>query len=435
MYAPIQVTLNAHISSGFASWVPVPPASHFPLANLPYGVFSTEDQPQHRIGVAIGDQILDLSKISHLFGGLLKTHQHVFREETLNSLMALSPEHWAEARATLTALLESSCPTLRDSPLRGAVLVLQAKAAMHLPASIGDYTDFYSSLDHATNVGTMFRGKDNALMPNWKHLPVGYHGRASSVVVSGTNIRRPLGQTRPVDTEPPVFGPCRLMDFELEMAFFVGGACPVLGDAITAEQADRNIFGMVVMNDWSARDIQKWEYIPLGPFGAKNLGTSISPWVVTMAALQPFAVPNYVQDPEPFPYLRHSDPYTFNVDLEVAITQADGEGGVVSRSNFRHMYWTMKQQLAHHTVTGCNMRPGDLLASGTISGPDPGSFGSMLELSWRGAKTVPLGDSGQERKFLKDGDTVTMTGVCRGPGGLNIGFGAVRGEVLPARQA
>jgi len=350
---------------------------------------------------------LDLSKISNLFSGpLLKTQQHVFRETTLNGLMALSKEHWAEARATLTTLLSSDCPVIRDSSLKETSLVAQASAKMHLPATIGDYTDFYSSLDHATNVGTMFRGKENALMPNWKHLPVGYHGRASSVVVSGTPVRRPNGQTRPVDTEPPKFGPCRLMDFELEMAFFVGGDCPPMGESITAQQADKHIFGMVVMNDWSARDIQKWEYIPLGPFGAKNLGTSISPWVVTMEALKPFAVANYEQDPAPFSYLRHPDPFTFNIELDVEIHPKDGQGGTVSKSNFRYMYWTMKQQLAHHTVTGCNMKPGDLLASGTISGPEPGSFGSMLELSWRGAKTVPLGSSGQERKFLQDGDTV-----------------------------
>jgi len=416
------------------SWISVAPDSHFPLQNLPYGVFSTASQPEQRIGVAIGDQILDLSKISNLFSGpLLKTKQHVFRETTLNGLMALSKEHWAEARATLTTLLSRDCPTIRDSSLKETCLLPQASAKMHLPATIGDYTDFYSSLDHATNVGTMFRGKDNALMPNWKHLPVGYHGRASSVVVSGTPVRRPNGQTRPVDTEPPKFGPCRLMDFELEMAFFVGGDCPPMGDSITAQEADKHIFGMVLMNDWSARDIQKWEYIPLGPFGAKNLGTSISPWVVTMEALKPFAVPNYEQDPAPFPYLRHPDPFTFNIELDVEIHPKDGQGGTVSKSNFRYMYWTMKQQLAHHTVTGCNMRPGDLLASGTISGPEPGSFGSMLELSWRGAKTVALGSSGQERKFLQDGDTVKMVGVCRGAG-FTIGFGEVSGEVLPAHQ-
>jgi len=415
------------------SWVPVSPDSHFPLQNLPYGVFSTPGQPQHRIGVAIGDQILDLSKVSHLFSGpLLKSHQQVFREATLNSLMGLTKEHWAEARATLSHLLARDCATVRDSSLKETAMVPQSCATMHLPATIGDYTDFYSSLDHAKNVGTMFRSKENALMPNWKYLPVGYHGRASSVVISGTPVRRPNGQTRPVETEPPKFGPCRLMDFELEMAFFVGGSCPALGDSITAQQAGDHIFGMVLMNDWSARDIQKWEYIPLGPFGAKNMGTSISPWVVTMAALQPFAVANYSQDPAPFPYLLHSDPYTFNIELEVSIQPKEGPGGTVTKSNFRHMYWTMKQQLAHHTVTGCNMRPGDLLASGTISGPEESSFGSMLELCWKGSRQVPLGDSGVDRKFLQDGDTVTMTGLCRGPG-YSLGFGAVTGQVLPAR--
>merc|ERR1712156_42227 len=415
------------------SWVQVNQDSHFPLENLPYGVFSTECHPDHRIGVAIGDQVLDLSKVSHLFTGpLLAHHQQVFRASTLNRLMGLTKDHWSEARATITSLLSASNATLRDNQvLRSEALIPQQKVKMHLPATIGDYTDFYSSLDHATNVGIMFRGKENALMPNWKHLPVGYHGRASSVVVSGTPIRRPLGQTKPSDTEPPKFGPCRLMDFELEMAFFVGGPSNDLGNPIKIENAEDHIFGMVVMNDWSARDIQKWEYVPLGPFGAKNLGTSISPWVVTMEALKPFAVPNYVQDPKPLPYLQHQDPYTFDIQLEVAIKPAGSHSASpVSQSNFKYMYWTMKQQLAHHTITGCNMRPGDLLASGTISGPESSSYGSMLELSWRGSKTVPLQDGG-ERKFLQDGDTVIMTGVCKGQK-FNIGFGSVMGEVLPA---
>merc|ERR1719167_817729 len=320
--------------------------------------------------------------------------------------MSLPRRCWLEARTTITSLLSQENSVLRDNaPLRSEALVPQQKVKMHLPATIGDYTDFYSSLDHATNVGIMFRGKENALMPNWKYIPVGYHGRASSVVVSGTPIRRPNGQTRPVETEPPKFGPCRLMDFELEMAFFVGGLTPKRGEPIRIEEAEKHIFGMVLMNDWSARDIQKWEYVPLGPFLGKNLGTSISAWVVTMEALKPFAVSNYEQDPAPFPYLRHPDPFTFNIELDVEIHPKDEQGGTVSKSNFRYMYWTMKQQLAHHTVTGCNMRPGDLLASGTISGPEPGSFGS----------------SGQERKFLQDGDTVKMIGVCRGAG-FTIGF-------------
>lgn len=414
------------------SWIPVPPSSNFPLENLPYGIFSTASEPQHRIGVAIGDHILDLSKISHLFDGpLLSDNQAVFQQSTLNGLMSLTRSCWVEARKRLTSLLSTTSPTIRDNlQLKERCLVLQTEATMHLPAKIGDYTDFYSSLDHATNVGTMFRGKDNALMPNWKYLPVGYHGRASSVVVSGTPIRRPNGQTRPVDTEPPKFGPCRLMDFELEMAFFVGGVTPAMGQPINMKNAEEHIFGMVVMNDWSARDIQKWEYIPLGPFGAKNLGTSISPWVVTMEALKPFAVDNYEQDPKPFKYLEHSDKYTFDIKLNVSVQPDGGQPSTIAVSNFKHMYWTMKQQLVHHSITGCNMTAGDLLASGTISGPDASSFGSMLELTWRGTKPLKL-DDGSERKFLQDGDTVIMEGVCQA-NGVRIGFGSVTGKVMPA---
>ncbi|MCL4133038.1 UNVERIFIED_CONTAM: hypothetical protein GTU68_027359 [Idotea baltica] len=300
---------------------------------------------------------------------------------------------------------------------------------MHLPATIGDYTDFYSSIDHATNVGTMFRGKENALMPNWRHLPVGYHGRASSVVVSGTPLRRPSGQTRPSEEQPPAHTPSKLLDFELEMAFFTGPGNE-LGAPIPVESAHKHIFGMVVMNDWSARDIQKWEYVPLGPFGAKNFGTSISPWVVPMEALMPFVVDNYAQDPAPLPYLRHQDKFNFDIMLEVAIKQNASVASIVTRSNFRHMYWTMKQQLAHHTVTGCNMRPGDLLASGTISGPTPNSFGSMLELSWKGTKPVDLG-GGVTRKFIQDGDEVIVSGYCQG-NGFRVGFGECTGKVLPA---
>jgi len=302
---------------------------------------------------------------------------------------------------------------------------------MHLPAHIGDYTDFYSSIDHATNVGKMFRDPANALLPNWRHIPVGYHGRASSVVVSGTPLHRPSGQQRPFDTQPPVFGPCKLLDFELEVGFFTGPGNN-LGEPIPIDKTEDHIFGLVLTNDWSARDIQKWEYVPLGPFLAKNFGTTISPWVVPMAALQEFAVTNAAQDPKPFPYLQHSNPYSFNVNLTVAIKpEVSGTETVVCRSNFKHMYWTMKQQLAHHTVTGCNIRPGDLLASGTISGPTPDSFGSMLELSWRGSKPVPMND-GSTRKFLQDGDEVILRGFAQGEG-YRIGFGKCSGKVLPAK--
>lgn len=353
-------------------------------------------------------------------------------QQVLNGFMGLGKDAWKETRDTLQRILCSSEGVLRDDSKRQSrCLLKQESVTMHLPANIGDYTDFYSSKNHATNVGMMFRGKDNALMPNWVHLPVGYHGRASSVVVSGTPVRRPVGQTRPDDTKPPIFGPCKLLDFELEMAFFCGPGNN-LGEPITMDKAEDHIFGMVVMNDWSARDIQKWEYVPLGPFLAKNFATSISPWVVTMDALQDFALANSVQDPAPLPYLQHTDPYTFDVNLQVALQSENAKAPVtICSSNFKHMYWTPKQQIVHHTVTGCNVRPGDLMGSGTISGTTPDSFGSMLELSWKGTKPVDLG-GGITRKFLQDGDEVIMTGYCQG-NGYRVGFGECRSKILPAK--
>uniref|UniRef100_A0A665T9Y7 Fumarylacetoacetase n=1 Tax=Echeneis naucrates TaxID=173247 RepID=A0A665T9Y7_ECHNA len=438
------------------SFIKADATSDFSFYNLPYGIFSTPDNPKHRIGVAIGDQILDLSVIKSLFEGpVMSKHQDVFDQPTLNAFMALGYEAWREARRTLQMLLSANEPTLRDDiSLRSRAFVHQSAATMHLPAEIGDYTDFYSSRDHATNVGIMFRGKENALMPNWLRLPVGYHGRASSVVVSGTPIRRPSGQMRPDQSKPPVFGPSKQLDIELEMAFFVGGGNK-LGDPIPITKAHEHIFGMVLMNDWSARDIQSWEYVPLGPFLGKNFGTTISPWVVPMEALMPFAEPNavqvtvcwmdeyaqmflallflFLQDPEPLPYLQHHDSYTFNINLFVSLKGQDmTESAIISRSNFKYMYWTMKQQLTHHTVNGCNVRPGDLLASGTISGPHPESFGSMLELSWRGSKNIDLG-GGDTRTFLKDGDEVTITGYCQGDG-HRVGFGPCTATILPAWQ-
>uniref|UniRef100_A0AAQ4QU76 Fumarylacetoacetase n=1 Tax=Gasterosteus aculeatus aculeatus TaxID=481459 RepID=A0AAQ4QU76_GASAC len=402
------------------SFLKVDASSDFSFHNLPYGIFSTPDHPKRRIGVAIGDQILDLSVIMSLFRGpVMSKHQDVFAQATLNAFMALGFEAWTEARRTLQMLLSANESTLRDDvSLRSRAFVHQSAATMHLPADIGDYTDFYSSRDHATNVGTMFRGKENALMPNWLRLPVGYHGRASSVVVSGTPIRRPSGQMRPDQTKPPVFGPSKQLDIELEMAFFVGGGNQ-LGEPIPIGKAHEHIFGMVLMNDWSARDIQAWEYVPLGPFLGKNFGTTISPWVIPMEALLPFAEPNPIQDPEPLLYLQHPDAYTFNINLFVSLKGT-------------YMYWTMKQQLTHHTVNGCNMRPGDLLASGTISGPDSESFGSMLELSWRGSKNINLG-GGETRTFLMDGDEVTITGFSQGDG-YRVGFGPCMGTILPALQ-
>ncbi|XP_015596619.1 fumarylacetoacetase [Cephus cinctus] len=416
------------------SFVEYGPDCDFPIENLPYGVFSTNDNPKKRIGVAIGDEILDLSAISHLFNGpLLEKHQNVFQQDCLNDFMSLGRPAWIEARLILQNLLSVDNSTLQHNEIRSKAFVSQKAATMHLPAKIGDYTDFYSSIHHARNVGIMFRSEENALMPNWKYLPVGYHGRASSVVVSGTPIRRPWGQTLPVEGAEPAFCPSRLMDFELEVAIFVGGPPTNLGDTITAKKAYAHIFGMVTMNDWSARDIQKWEYVPLGPFGSKNLGTTISPWIVTMEALEPFKVPNYPQDPKPFSYLQHEEPCNFDIHLEVDIKPPGGVVTTITRSNYKFMYWTPQQQLAHHTVTGCNINPGDLMASGTISGDTANSYGSMLELCWKGTKTIPMKD-GTTRKFLQDNDEVIIRGYCLGQG-YRIGFGPCAGKLLPAHPA
>lgn len=300
---------------------------------------------------------------------------------------------------------------------------------MLLPVEVGDYTDFYSSREHATNVGNMFRGKDNALMPNWLHLPVGYHGRASSIVVSGTPVRRPMGQQIPNDAEQPVFGPSKLLDFELEMGFVVGQSTK-LGSRVDVAQAEEYIFGMMLFNDWSARDIQKWEYVPLGPFLGKSFASTISPWIVTLDALEPFRTAGPKQDPEPLPYLQLEGAHTFDINISMAIQPENGEEKTVCASNFKYLYWSMAQQLAHHTVNGCNLRVGDIMASGTISGPEASSYGSMLELTWRGSKPIAMPD-GSERKFIHDGDTVTMCGYCERDG-LRIGFGEAAGKVLPA---
>ncbi|CAL1534913.1 unnamed protein product [Lymnaea stagnalis] len=416
------------------SFVSVAPDSDFPIQNLPYGVFSTADNPKPRLGVAIGDSVLDLTEVKHLFDGpVLRGSQHVFEQSTLNGFMGLGRAAWSEARQTLQKILSDSEPCLKDNAeLRLRALLPQNQVKMLLPAAIGDYTDFYSSKNHAYNVGCMFRDPKTALNPNWVHLPVGYHGRASSVVVSGTPICRPNGQTSPDETKPPVFGPCRLLDFELETAFFTGPST-TLGYPISMEEVEDHIFGMVLMNDWSARDIQKWEYVPLGPFLAKNLGTTISPWVVTMDALKPFKVPNMKQDPEPLPYLQHKDDYNFDIKLDVSL-MVDGltKPSVITRSNFKYMYWSMKQQLVHHTSSGCNIKPGDLMGSGTISGETDDSLGSLLELCWKGTRTVELGN-GITRKFLQDGDEVIFHGYCEG-NGYRVGFGTCSGKVLPAHQ-
>jgi len=346
--------------------------------------------------------------------------------------MSKGREAWKQVRAVLQTALSDENPMFRDDKdLQKIAVIPMEDVVMCLPAEIGDYTDFYSSREHATNVGIMFRGKDNALMPNWLHIPIGYHGRASSIVVSGTNVIRPKGQTKPANSENPVFGPCKLLDFELETGFFIGPGNQ-LGETISIEQTYDHIFGMVLVNDWSARDIQTWEYQPLGPFLAKNFATSISPWIVTMEALEPFRVKGPDQDPIPMEYLRSTGNWSYDINLDVFIkTDSMNEPFKISGSNFKYMYWNIRQQLAHHTINGCNTKTGDMMASGTISGPTKDSYGSMLELTWRGENPIKLPD-GEERKFINDGDTVIMKGYCKGDG-YNIGFGEVTGKVLPAK--
>ncbi len=413
------------------SWVDVAPESHFPIQNLPFGIFRRAGEAP-RAGVAIGDFVLDLAALEA--AGLLDSpsSRGVFSQRSLNAFMALGRPAWRAARATISRLLRHDEPALRDSAeRRRKALIPKADVEMLLPAEIGDYTDFYSSREHATNVGVMLRGPDNALMPNWLHLPVAYHGRASSVVVSGTDLRRPLGQTKADDATAPTFGPSRSLDFELEMGFFVGPGNR-LGEPIPIAAAPEHIFGLVLVNDWSARDVQRWEYQPLGPFLAKNFGTTVSPWVVSLDALEPFRCAGPRQDPEPLPYLRGPGDGAFDVRLEVLLQTATlDRAHRVCASNLKYLYWNVCQQLAHHAVNGCNLRPGDLLASGTISGPTPDSYGSLLELAWKGTKPIEL-PNGERRVFLQDEDRVTLTGWCQGQG-YRVGFGEATGRILPAR--
>jgi fumarylacetoacetase len=413
------------------SFVDIAPESHFPLENLPFGVFKPRDGDA-RIGVALGDYVVDLAALQEAGHFPDLKDRQVFARDSLNEFLALGRSAWKKVREILQELLSADVPTLRDDKkLRERVFHRQSEVEMLLPARIGNYTDFYSSYHHAHNVGTMLRGPENALMPNWKWLPVAYHGRASSVVVSGSDVRRPKGQTKPPDAPTPVFGPTKSLDYELEMAFLVGPGNS-LGQPVPIDQAADHIFGFVLMNDWSARDIQAWEYQPLGPFLAKNFCTSISPWVVTLEALDPFRKPLTKQDPEPLPYLRAKTDFTFDIQLEAKLQTAKSKSPhTITRTNFQNLYWSISQQLAHHTVGGCNLQPGDLLASGTISGETEESRGCMLEITWRGANPLKL-PGGEERKWLEDGDSMSITGWCQGDG-YRGGFGEARGQIVPAR--
>ncbi len=414
------------------SWLEVPENSDFPIQNIPFGI---ADFNNGIVGAAtrIGDTVINLSVMAELgyFSGIINDPT-VFKEKTLNRFLSYDKQVWRAVREKISNLFNENNPKLlNDIGLTYMITSPIEKVTMQLPVAVGDYTDFYSSIEHATNVGIMFRDPDNALLPNWKHIPVGYHGRSSSIVVSGTNIYRPKGQTIAKGTTTPVFGPSKLVDFELETAFITGKGNE-LGESIPIEKTEEHIFGLVLFNDLSARDIQKWEYIPLGPFLSKNFGSVISPWIVTLDALEPFRVNGPEQEPAVLPYLQFNGKRNFDINLEVFIKPQNGGETKISKTNFKYMYWNMSQQLAHQTVNGCNIKPGDMYGSGTISGPTPDSYGSMLELAWQGTKPVKLND-GSERKFINDNDTIIMRGWAENKE-VRIGFGEAVTTILPAKQ-
>lgn len=411
------------------SWVEVPHGSDFPIQNLPFGIFKTK-YLSPVAGVAIGDHVLDLVYL-HENGFLdgIGLPSGIFNQRFLNDFIALGKKQTREVRERISELLQHDNTELKNNvAAREIALIPMNEVQMLMPVRVPNYTDFYSSEEHATNVGSMFRDPKNALLPNWKHLPVGYHGRPSSIVVSGTPIKRPKGQIKLGD-DPPSFASTRKLDFELEVAFITCSETK-LGSHVTTSHAEDHIFGFVVFNDWSARDIQTWEYVPLGPFLAKNFGSTVSPWIVTLDALEPFRVKGPDQFPNVLPYLFTEGEKNFDIRLEVLIEPERSQPTTVCRSNFKYMYWNVNQQLAHHTVNGCNIQVGDMYASGTISGPSPGSYGSMLELTWNGQKPLSMPD-GSERKFIEDGDTVIMKGYAE-KDGVRIGFGECKGKILPA---
>ena len=415
------------------SWIEIPESCDFPLENLPYGIAKLSNEKTVAV-TRIGDKIIDLQCLSDLnaFSNLMFDKTDIFNQPVLNNFIELGKDLHVKVRERLQEIfgIESMNTELTEK-IKQYSLYAADGVKMLMPVKVTDYTDFYSSIEHATNVGKMFRDPANALLPNWKHLPVGYHGRASSIVVSGSEIHRPNGQTMPQGAEKPVFGPSKMFDFELEMAFVVGKTTQ-LGESVKASEAEDYIFGFLLFNDLSVRDIQSWEYVPLGPFLSKNFGSVVSPWIVTLEALEPFRVKGPIQEPEVLPYLKTTGNRNFDINLEVLIQPEHGKENLVCSSNFRYMYWNICQQLAHHTVNGCNITTGDLYASGTISGPEPGSYGSMLELTWRGTKPIQLSD-GSERKFIHDHDTIIIRGYSE-KNGLRIGFGECVVKVKPARE-
>jgi fumarylacetoacetase len=410
------------------SWLDVEENSDFPIQNIPFGVFLTKDDVI-TIGTRIGNYAIDMGALQQLnyFEGIELTDD-MFMQDTLNDFISDGKKTWRLVRNRLSDIFDQTNAKLRDNEKHREIIIFDlCDVEMQLPVLIGDYTDFYSSKEHATNVGTMFRDPDNALLPNWLHIPVGYHGRSSTIIPSGIPIHRPMGQILPNGETLPVFGSSRLVDFELETAFITTDV-NIMGENIPVGEAEDYIFGMVLLNDWSARDIQKWEYVPLGPFLAKNFASSISPWIVTLDALEPFKVKGPSQNPTPLPYLQQTGKHSFDIKLEVYLQPENGEQNLISQSNFKYMYWTMSQQLTHHTSNGCKVNSGDMMGSGTISGPTPSSYGSMLELSWGGKNPIKLSD-GSERKFVNDNDTVTLKGFCKN-GSVRIGFGECSSKLL-----
>jgi fumarylacetoacetase len=412
------------------SWLPIASDSDFSLYNFPFGVFQIGNQ-KPRLASILGDYVIDLAAMNSLgFFHQLKIEESIFENQYLNDFIALGKPITNQVRAILIETFSNENSGLAlNQEYQKLVLLNYQEVKMLMPVKVGNYTDFYSSIQHATNVGTMFRDPKNALLPNYKHIPIGYHGRASSITVTGTNFHRPKGQTKPADVELPIFGPTKQLDFELEMAFITSRSTQ-LGESINTQEAEEFIFGMVLFNDWSARDMQTWEYVPLGPFLAKNFCSTVSPWVVTLEALAPFRVAGEVQEPAVLPYLQFNGNKNLDINLSVSIATDQGVEKQISLSNYKYMYWNMNQQLAHHTINGCNIEVGDMYASGTISGNDETAYGSMLELTWRGTKPIQMPD-GTERKFINDYDTVIMRGYAA-KGDIRVGFGEVRAQVLPA---